>query len=112
MRIMEAIISRSQTLSAERREDCRYPIRAGVAYKLILGRRVVRTGLGRLLNISRGGLLFECPQEIPPRTKIELDVDWPPDAVKVALHVVGETLRSQGVCTAVKIHRSSFRVQE
>lgn len=108
----EAMISRSPTSKAERRADCRYPIHTGIEYKLILGRRIVRTGGGRLLNISRGGLLFECTQELPPRTRIELDVDWPADAVKVALHVVGETLRSQGAHTAVKIHRSSFRVRE
>lgn len=110
--LTEAIISPSSTSKAERRTDCRYPIRTGIEYKLILGRRIVRTGAGRLVNISRGGLLFEGAQELPPRTRIELDVDWPADAVKVALHVVGETLRSQGARTAVKIHRSSFRVRE
>jgi hypothetical protein len=96
--------------TAERRADCRYPIHAGVEYRLILGRRVIRTGVGRLVNISRGGLLFECANALPSENRIELDVDWPAQAVKMVLHVMGQTVRSQGVCTAVKIHRSSFRV--
>jgi len=107
---VEAIISPSPMFTAERRADCRYPIHSGLEYKLILGRRVVRTGAGRLVNISRGGLLFECDQAIPPGTRIELGIDWPAKAVKMALHVMGQTVRSQGACTAVKILRSSFRM--
>jgi hypothetical protein len=97
--------------TAERRRDCRYPIHSGLEYKLITGRRVVRMGAGRLLNISRGGLLFECAHAIPPGTGIELEIDWPARAVKMDLHVLGQTVRSQGACTAVKIHRCSFRVR-
>ena len=107
---MEAIISPSPMFTAERRADCRYPIQAKIEYSLVLGRRVVRPGTGRLLNISRGGLLFEGAHAIPPGNRIELEVDWPVHSVKMALHVVGHTVRSQGVCTAVKISRSSFRV--
>jgi len=97
-------------LPPERRAGRRYPIHAGIEYKLILGRRVVRTGTGRLLNISRGGLLFECSHAIPAENMIELEVDWPARAVKMVLHVAGQTVRSEGVSTAVKILRSSFRV--
>jgi Ser-tRNA(Ala) deacylase AlaX len=73
---------------------------------------VVRTGTGRLVNISRSGLLFECAHGIPPRTKIELEVDWPAQAVKMALHVTGQTVRNQGVSTAMTILRSSFRTYQ
>lgn len=109
---MEAIISSSPVLTAERRVDSRYPIQAGVGYKLIVGRRVVRTGTGRLLNISRGGLLFECAHAIPPGSRIELDIDWPAQSVKMVLRVAGQTVRTQGTNTAVKILRSSFRVHD
>ncbi len=107
---MEAIISPGPTLTAERRSDYRYPIHIGLEYKLILGRRVVRKGTGRLVNISRGGLLFECDHAISPGNRIELDIDWPARAVRMALHAAGRTVRSQGVLTAVKVLRSSFRV--
>lgn len=106
---MGAIITPGPMLPPERRAGRRYPIHAGIEYKLILGRRVVRTGTGRLVNISRSGLLFECAHGIPPRTKIELEVDWPAQAVKMALHVTGQTVRNQGVSTAMTILRSSFR---
>lgn len=107
---VEAIISQSPMFTAERRADCRYPIHTGLEYRLIVGRKVIRTGTGRLLNISRGGLLFECDHAIPPGNRVELAVDWPARAVKMALHVMGQTVRSQDSCTAVKILRSSFRV--
>ena len=100
------------TTPPERRADCRYTIHSDVEYRLILRRKVVRAGTGRLANISRSGLLFECAHAIPPRTRIELKVDWPAPAVKIALHVVGQTVRSEGTGTAVKIIRSAFRVQE
>lgn len=102
----------SQTFTAERRADSRYTIQTGLEYRLILRRKVVQTGSGRLMNMSRGGLLFECDRGVPPRTRIELKVDWPAHAVKIALHVVGQTVRTQGTSTAVKILRSAFRVQE
>lgn len=109
----EATIPRkSPTFAADRRADCRYTIRTGLEYRLILRRKVVDTGTGRLANISRGGLLFQSAEAIPPRTQIELKVDWPAPAVKIALHVVGQTVRSQGAGTAVKIIRCAFRVQE
>lgn len=107
---MEAIISSSPVFAADRRADCRYPIQTGIEYRLISGRRVVRTGTGRLLNISRGGLLFEGAHAIPPGNRVELEIDWPAQSVKMVLHVAGQTVRNQGVFTAVKILRSSFRV--
>jgi hypothetical protein len=105
--VVEAITSGA--MAAERRADRRYPIHARIEYKLILGRRVARAGTGRLLNISRSGLLFEGAHAIPAGSTIELDVDWPSRTVKMVLHVAGQTVRSQGVSTAVKILRSSFR---
>jgi hypothetical protein len=109
--VVEAIISPSPTPTAERRADCRYPIHTGIEYKLILGQRAIGSGSGRLLNISRGGLLFECDRAIAPKTRIEVDIDWPARTVKVVLHVGGQTVRSEGLCTAVKILRSAFRAQ-
>jgi len=107
---VEAIISAGPVLTAERRADCRYPIHAGLEYRIIVGRKVVRTGTGSLLNISRGGLLFECAQAIAPDSRIELDIEWPAQAVKMVLRVAGQTVRSEGLRTAVRILRSSFLV--
>lgn len=96
----------------ERRAERRYAIQARVEYKLSLGRKAARGGVGRLVNISRGGLLFECAEAIPQGTRISLDVEWPADALEIVLHVTGQTVRSQHARTAVKISRSSFRVRE
>lgn len=108
---MERILSPGRTLTGDRRADHRYPIEAPLVYKLIHGAKAVLTGAGRLVNISRGGLLFECAKAMPQGYRIELDVEWPADSPKVALHVIGQTVRSRDARTAVKIFRSSFRVR-
>ena len=98
--------------TVERRAERRYAIQARIEYKLSPDRKAAPGKVGRLVNISRGGLLFECAEAIPPGTGISLDVEWPADALKIALHVTGQTVRSQHARTAVKIFRSSFRVRE
>jgi hypothetical protein len=107
--VVEATISPGSMLTAERRANCRYPIQVELEYAIVRGRRALRTGDGHLVNISRGGLLFQCDQAIPVGNRIELDVEWPARGAKMVLHVAGQTVRSQGVCTAVKILRNSFR---
>jgi len=97
---------------SERRSSCRYAIQTSLQYRLISRQRTVDRGSGELANISKGGLLFQCHQTIPPKARIELTVDWPAHGLKVALQVVGQTVRSQDAFTAVRILRSSFRVQE
>ena len=109
--MVEATITPGPPLTTERRAASRYPIRADVAFRLVVGRRVIRTGTGSLLNISRSGLLFESARPIPPGGRIELVVDWPSHSGTMALHVAGETVRSQGGRTAVKIRRSAFRAE-
>ena len=99
------------TIATERRTHRRYAIRTKLEYRLISRRKVIQTGAGHLVNMSRGGLLFACNQGIPPRTRVELEVDWPAHAAKIALHVVGESVRSEGATTAVKILRSAFQFQ-
>jgi hypothetical protein len=67
--------------SAERRGDQRskgrYPIALELQYKLMRGGRVERTGSGRTLNISSGGVLFETDDVIPARGSVELSMKWP-----------------------------------
>ena len=98
--------------TVERRAERRYAIQAPVEYKLSLGRKTAPGKVGRLVNISRGGLLIECAEAIPPGTRISLDIEWPADALQVALHVTGQIVRSQHARAAVRISRSSFRMRE
>jgi hypothetical protein len=104
------VISPGPILTVERRAGSRYPIRAGIRYRLLAERRVVRAGTGSLVNISRSGLLFESAQPIAPGSRIEIEVDWPARTLKMVLRVAGETVRSQGNQTAIRILRSAFRV--
>jgi hypothetical protein len=108
---MEQIPSPGPALAADRRADRRYAIEAALVYKLIHGAKAVLSGSGRLVNISRGGLLFECAKAMPQGYRIELDVEWPAASPKIALHVIGQTVRSRDARTAVKIFRSSFQAR-
>ena len=109
---MEAILTPSSLATVERRADCRYPIHTAVQYRLFLGRRVVRMGSGWVVNMSRGGVLFESTSPVPPGHRMELEIDWPAQAVGMMLRVTGESVRSEGGRTAVRILRSSFRVRD
>jgi len=67
--------------SEERRRDQRsrgrYPIALELHYKILRGGRVERTGSGRTLNISSGGVLFEADNPLPARGAVELAMKWP-----------------------------------
>jgi len=103
------VLAAGPVLTAERRAGSRYPIHAALRYRLISARPAV-AGAGSLVNISRCGLLIEAEEPIAPGARIEIEIDWPARALQMILHLVGETVRSEGNRTAVRILRSAFRV--
>ena len=66
-----------ETGQCDRRVNWRYPITLGLQYKLLNKRRLDHVGIGRTLNISSGGVLFETDQLLPPTGFIELAIQWP-----------------------------------
>lgn len=62
----------------EQRLNGRYPIILDLQYKLLNKGQVEHLGVGRTLNISSGGVLFEA-EGLPPsaRGPIELALSWP-----------------------------------
>jgi hypothetical protein len=55
----------------------RYPITLELQYKLLSGGRVEQLGVGRTLNVSSGGVLFESDDLLPAGGPIELAMNWP-----------------------------------
>jgi len=63
--------------SGDQRLNGRYPITLELQYKLLNKGRVEHLGVGRTLNISSGGVLFEADGLLPPTGPIELALSWP-----------------------------------
>jgi hypothetical protein len=75
---------------------------------------MVVTGVGRTVNISSGGVLVDTASSLPRGMEIELSIAWPASLNGVAalkLHVVGQTVRTQGNRTAIVIRRYEFRTR-
>ncbi|MBZ5624470.1 MAG: PilZ domain-containing protein [Acidobacteriia bacterium] len=96
--------------TVDRRSDQRYPVNIHLEYKLVLSNRMEVTGLGRSVNMSATGILFESSNSLPNGHTIELIIDWPsrPNRV-IKLHAVGRTVRTQGNYTAVIVQQHKFR---
>jgi hypothetical protein len=70
-------VAPAETISGDQRLNGRYPITLELQYKLLHKGRVEHLGVGRTLNISSGGVLFEADGLLPPTGPIELALSWP-----------------------------------
>lgn len=98
----------------DQRSKGRYPIALELQYKLLRGSRVERMGLGRTLNISSGGVLFETDNPLPVRGSVELAMKWPfllQGACGLKLVVRGRIVRCDAGtrATAVRAEYHEFR---
>jgi len=90
----------------------RYPITLHVDYKLPNRGQVVRSGSGRTLNLSSGGVLFKAKDTLPTGRLIEVLMDWPflPKRVHpLKLLMKGRVVRSDGKLVAVRSYHHEFR---
>lgn len=97
----------------ERRSDCRYPITLDVEYKLLTMGSGEQIGIGKTVNVSCGGVLFEATGGLPGRSLIELFIDWPllkEGAHPLKLVMYGRVIRSDGKLAAVRVSRHEFRL--
>jgi len=111
-----AALSRAVAPSTEnpsdRRSKRRYPIHLEVQYKLLRHRRVERLGLGRTLNISSGGVLFEADGLLPTSGPIELALNWPfllHGSCNLKLVMRGRIVRANDKAIAIKAEFHEFR---
>src|SRR4051812_15787353 len=84
--------SEPEQIAGDRREDRRYPIPLEVNYKLIRRKRVLGSGVGRTIDLSSGGILFEADRQLPLGLNLELSIEWPAllhDIAPMRLQVTG-----------------------
>jgi PilZ domain len=97
---------------ADQRLNRRYPIALEIEYKLLRKGRVERLGLGRTLNVSSGGVLFEANEPLPAGSSVELLMQWPfmlEGVCPLKLVILGSVVRSDGKGVAVRTKHHEFR---
>ena len=100
------------TAKSEHRTSTRFPIETEIRYTFKRYQRRF-SGVGRTLNISSGGILFWSRDILPVGGKIEIRLAWPArinGVTELYLWIDGETVRTDGQHTAVRIQRHEFRV--
>lgn len=101
-----------QSHPVDQRLSRRYPITLEIEYKLLRKGRVERLGLGRSLNVSSGGVLFETSEALPAGSSIELLMQWPfllEGVCPLKLVIHGSIVRSESKRIAVRIKHHEFR---
>jgi hypothetical protein len=77
-----------------------------------IGRALPFAGVGRVVNISSGGILVCCPHELRTGDRTELNIEWPTlldGRVPLRLFAVGRVVRCEASCFAVEFARHEFR---
>jgi hypothetical protein len=70
------------------------------------------TGLGLTVNLSNTGVLFQTADPPPGGSLVELSIAWPgrgDDSVVLMLYIIGHTVRTVNVYSAIAIERHEFR---
>jgi hypothetical protein len=98
----------------DRRAFNRVPIERDIRYKLLGGRRSepVRTGLGRMLDMSSGGVQFTTESPLPAGERVELAVNWPArlnNVTPLKLVILGTVVRAEATQAAIRIEQYEFK---
>ncbi len=101
-----------QSHRADQRAHRRYPIALDIEYKLVQKGRVQRQGLGKTLDVSSGGVCFQCSDALPPDSHIELVITWPfllEGVCPLSLVMHGRVVRTDGQRVAIQAKHHEFR---
>ena len=99
-------------IAGDRRQDRRYQLQLECKWKLIRRRKVLDTGIGRTVDVSSGGLLFDAGRHLPEGLNVELSIAWPVLLHNVApmqLVASGKIVRSNGRHAAIQTVAHEFR---
>ena len=98
----------------ERRASLRFPIVRDVRYEMTSHRGEPKSGTGKTVDMSSGGVLFVVPEALDPGKQIKLSISWPAHLdgkYALKLLVWGQITRCQGTSVAVKIDSHEFRTR-
>ncbi|MGO9258278.1 MAG: PilZ domain-containing protein [Bryobacteraceae bacterium] len=102
----------SEQIAGERRSDKRYDISLELRWKVLRRKRMLDSGLGRTVDLSSGGILFETGRKLPVGLKVQLSINWPVllhNAAPLQLTVSGRVVRSDNQRAAIEINQHEFR---
>ena len=101
--------------AVERRAAIRFAIGQEVLYKILDHRAAApETGVGRTLDISSGGMLFETTHQLQPGKRVELSVNWPAQlegGCPLKFVAVGRVVRAEETRAAMHIEQYEFRTR-
>jgi hypothetical protein len=96
----------------ERRLNGRHKISAEFSYAYVDAIGGTGWGLGRIVNISAYGLLFDTDRMFKPDTRLELSLPWPGSSLQsgsLTAIITGRVVRSNRNSTAITIERYEFK---
>ena len=99
----------------DRRGADRFPIEQEVRYRTLNYRKGAdETGLGKTVNMSSNGILFQTDQMLLPGRRMEIAVNWPAQLnnnCPLKLVASAKVVRSDATSAAVEILKYEFRTQ-
>src|SRR5450756_3035812 len=105
-------VAQGNAIGGNRRQDRRYHLQLELKWKLIRRRRVLDTGVGKTVNVSSGGILFDAGRYLPEGLNVELSIAWPVLLHNVApmqLVATGKIVRGDGRRVAIQTVQHEFR---
>src|SRR5262245_31618264 len=93
-------------IGGDRRDSRRYDMDLSLHYKVMQQYQVCKSGTGKTINFSGGGLAFEGGEGLKPGATIELAIAWPVmlnGNCPLKLVVIGKVVRSSAGMTAVRM---------
>src|SRR5580700_7652971 len=100
---------------ADRRGSKRFGIEQEMLYKVLDHRAATpESGVGKTLDISSRGVLFETEQHLRPGKRVEVSVNWPAlldGGCPLKFVAVGRIVRSEEKCAAMKVEQHEFRTR-
>lgn len=97
-----------------RRATDRFPIIRELRYRILGGRGNSDWGIGKTLDFSSSGILFNAETPLAPGKRVELSISWPAQLDgKCALKLVARcrVTRCKGTTVAVEMDKYEFRTQ-
>ncbi len=102
----------AEPVRSDRRRTDRFPLQCQLVYRLSGKRLGQELGSGRTIDMSSGGVLFQCDRELVPGKRIEMAISWPAqldNRCSLKLIARGKVVRSSGNRAAVAIQQYEFR---
>jgi hypothetical protein len=101
--------------ASDRRATRRFAIEQEVLYRILDHRAAApESGVGKTLDMSSGGMLFETQQQLRAGKRVEVSVNWPATldgGCPLKLVALGRLVRADEKSAAMHIEQHEFRTR-